>query len=54
LRVKRSALDGAGDPSDTLVGRNGIAVGKNAPDEAIDFLRYISTVEAQKGFITPI
>jgi len=38
---------GAGDPSDILGGGNGIAVGKNAPDEAIEFLKYITSVDVQ-------
>jgi len=42
---------GAGDPTDVLGGGNGIAVGKNAPPEAVDFLKYISSPEVQKGNI---
>jgi raffinose/stachyose/melibiose transport system substrate-binding protein len=40
--------DGKGDPSDVLGGADGIAVGKNAPPEAIDFLRYFTSLENQK------
>jgi raffinose/stachyose/melibiose transport system substrate-binding protein len=36
---------GAGDPSDGYGGGNGYAVGKNAPDAAVDFLKYISAAE---------
>jgi raffinose/stachyose/melibiose transport system substrate-binding protein len=42
---------GAGDPSDTMGGGDGIALGKNAPDEAVDFVKYLTTTEVQKGFI---
>lgn len=38
---------GAGDPSDVLGGGDGFAVGINAPDETIDFLRYLTSLEAQ-------
>jgi raffinose/stachyose/melibiose transport system substrate-binding protein len=38
---------GAGDPSDAMGGGNGIAVGKNAPKEAIDFLRFLTSKETQ-------
>jgi raffinose/stachyose/melibiose transport system substrate-binding protein len=40
---------GAGDPSDLLGGGDGIAVGKNAPDETIDFLKYLTSEDVQKG-----
>jgi len=40
---------GVGDPNDGLGGGNGIAVGKNAPPEAIDFLKFFnSKYNAQK------
>jgi raffinose/stachyose/melibiose transport system substrate-binding protein len=39
---------GAGDPSDVLGGGNGIAVGKNASPVAIDFLKYLTSVENQR------
>jgi raffinose/stachyose/melibiose transport system substrate-binding protein len=39
---------GTGDPSDVLGGADGIAVGKNAPPEAIDFLRFFTSLENQK------
>jgi len=38
---------GAGGASDALGGGNGFVVGKDAPPEAIDFLRFISSVESQ-------
>ena len=40
---------GAGDPADGVGGGNGIAVGKNAPPEALDFLKFfMSQYNAQK------
>jgi raffinose/stachyose/melibiose transport system substrate-binding protein len=40
---------GAGDPADGVGGGNGIAVGKNAPPAAIDFLKFFNSVyNAQK------
>jgi len=36
---------GAGTAGDLLGGGNGFAVGANAPDEALDFLRYFSTLD---------
>jgi raffinose/stachyose/melibiose transport system substrate-binding protein len=47
---------GAGDPSDILGGGNGYAVGKNAPDEAVDFLKYITSVDVQSRstFAVPV
>ena len=40
---------GKGDPADGVGGGNGIAVGKNAPDAAIDFLKFFNSVyNAQK------
>jgi raffinose/stachyose/melibiose transport system substrate-binding protein len=38
---------GAGAPADALGGGNGFVVGVNAPPEAVDFLKYISSVESQ-------
>jgi raffinose/stachyose/melibiose transport system substrate-binding protein len=38
---------GAGDPSDALGGGDGLAVGKNAPPQAIDFVRFLTSVENQ-------
>ncbi len=40
---------GAGGPDDALGGGNGFVVGKNAPDEAVDFLKFLSSVESQKA-----
>jgi raffinose/stachyose/melibiose transport system substrate-binding protein len=40
---------GAGDPSDALGGGDGFAVGKNAPKEAIDFVRFLTSVENQSA-----
>jgi len=39
---------GAGDPADALGGGNGFVVGKNAPPEAVDFLKFISSVDSQR------
>ena len=39
---------GAGDPKDAFGGGNGFAVGKDAPPEAIDFLKYLSSVDVAK------
>ena len=33
---------GAGDPTDVVGGGNGFALGKNAPPEAVDFVKYLS------------
>lgn len=41
--------EGAGNANDVLGGGDGFAVGANAPDETIDFLKYLTTVEAQIG-----
>jgi raffinose/stachyose/melibiose transport system substrate-binding protein len=38
---------GAGGPNDALGGGNGFIVGKNAPEEAVDFLKFLSSVESQ-------
>jgi len=38
---------GAGKPTDALGGGNGFVVGKDAPDEAIDFLKFMLNVEEQ-------
>ena len=52
-----SIPDGAGNPNDVLGGGDGFAVGANAPDEAIAFLEFITSVEAQRAgaeiFIVP-
>jgi raffinose/stachyose/melibiose transport system substrate-binding protein len=38
---------GAGGANDAMGGGNGIVVGKNAPPEAIDFLRYLTNLKNQ-------
>lgn len=38
---------GAGEATDALGGGNGYVIGKNAPQEAVEFLKYISSVESQ-------
>jgi raffinose/stachyose/melibiose transport system substrate-binding protein len=50
---------GKGEPSDTLGGINGWLVGKDAPDEAVAFLRYLLSPEhetemARRGFFIPV
>jgi len=42
-----SIAGGAGAPTDGVGGGNGIAVGKNAPPEALDFLNFFNNVENQ-------
>lgn len=39
---------GVGDVSDVVGGGNGFAIGKNAPPEAIDFVKYLTSVDNQK------
>jgi raffinose/stachyose/melibiose transport system substrate-binding protein len=36
---------GAGDPTDAFGGGNGFAVGKDAPPEAVDFLKYATSLD---------
>jgi raffinose/stachyose/melibiose transport system substrate-binding protein len=43
---------GAGAPTDGVGGGNGIAVGKDAPPEAIDFLKFFNDVENQNKLNT--
>jgi raffinose/stachyose/melibiose transport system substrate-binding protein len=50
---------GKGDPADALGGGNGWTIGKNAPDEAVTFLKYLTTKEQQcaetkVGFTVPV
>ncbi|MBA3470581.1 MAG: extracellular solute-binding protein [Herpetosiphonaceae bacterium] len=40
--------DGAGNPTDVLGGGDGFAVGINAPDATVDFLRYLTSLDVQK------
>lgn len=40
---------GAGNPGDVLGGGDGFAVGANAPDETVEFLKYITSVEVQSA-----
>ncbi|HET9660996.1 MAG TPA: extracellular solute-binding protein [Thermomicrobiales bacterium] len=42
-----AVADGAGAPSDVLGGGDGYGIGKNASPEAIDFVRYLTSVENQ-------
>jgi raffinose/stachyose/melibiose transport system substrate-binding protein len=41
---------GAGDPTDVLGGGDGFALGINAPDAAVDFVRYLTSLEVQKDW----
>jgi raffinose/stachyose/melibiose transport system substrate-binding protein len=48
---------GAGNPDDVLGGGDGFAVGANAPDETVAFLRFLTSEENQRAgafFITPV
>ena len=50
---------GKGKLSDVMGGGNGYVLGKNAPDEAVDFLKFIvslkfNTILTQQGRITPV
>ncbi len=40
---------GAGNPGDVLGGGNGIVVGANAPDEAVDFLKFLTNQDSQRA-----
>lgn len=42
---------GAGDPGDAVGGGNGFAIGKNASPEAIDFVKFLTTAEAQQALV---
>jgi raffinose/stachyose/melibiose transport system substrate-binding protein len=43
--------DGKGNASDVLGGGDGIAIGKNASDEAIDFAKFLTSAESQKRLV---
>lgn len=48
---------GVGNPDDVMGGGDGFAVGANAPDETIDFLRFLTSAENQRAgafFLTPV
>lgn len=49
---------GAGNPGDVLGGGDGFAVGANAPDETIEFLKFLTSAESQRAgaeiFIVPV
>jgi raffinose/stachyose/melibiose transport system substrate-binding protein len=40
--------EGAGNPNDVLGGGDGFAVGKDAPDATLDFLKFLTSEEAQE------
>jgi raffinose/stachyose/melibiose transport system substrate-binding protein len=42
---------GKGSAGDAFGGGNGYAVGKNAPDAAVDFLKFLHTVDSQKKMV---
>lgn len=42
---------GVGDPGDAVGGGNGFAIGKNASPEAIDFVKFLTTAEAQQALV---
>ncbi|HET9915348.1 MAG TPA: extracellular solute-binding protein [Anaerolineales bacterium] len=42
---------GKGDPNDAVGGGNGFAIGKNASPEAIDFVKFLTTKEAQQELV---
>ena len=42
--------DGAGDPAAQLGGGDAWAVSESAPDEAVEFVKYLLSDEVQKGF----
>jgi raffinose/stachyose/melibiose transport system substrate-binding protein len=49
---------GAGAPTDVLGGGDGFAIGSNAPDAAVEFVRYLTSLEVQsdwaaKGWAVP-
>jgi raffinose/stachyose/melibiose transport system substrate-binding protein len=46
--------EGMGNPNDVLGGGDGFAVGANAEDEAVDFLKYITSVEVQRAGSTEV
>lgn len=48
---------GAGNPGDVLGGGDGFAIGANAPDETIDFVKFLTNAENQRAgsfFIVPV
>ncbi len=45
---------GKGKVTDVIGGGNGMAVGKNASDAAVDFLRYLNSVEVNARFATAV
>ncbi|MBX6357522.1 MAG: extracellular solute-binding protein [Micromonosporaceae bacterium] len=44
--------NGKGSPDDVFGGGNGMAVGKNAPDEAFEYVKYFLSVDNQKKLVT--
>ena len=50
--------EGAGNANDVMGGGDGFAIGINAPDETVDFLKYLTSAENQRAgaaiFIVPV
>jgi len=44
--------NGAGALTDCMGGGNGLVLGKDAPDEAVAFLKYVTSVEVQKRIVS--
>jgi raffinose/stachyose/melibiose transport system substrate-binding protein len=42
---------GAGDPSDVLGGGDGFAIGKDAPPEALEFVKFLTSAENQRTVV---
>jgi raffinose/stachyose/melibiose transport system substrate-binding protein len=49
-----SVEGGAGNADDVLGGGDGFAVGVNAPDEAVEFLKYLTSAEVQVASVAPL
>jgi raffinose/stachyose/melibiose transport system substrate-binding protein len=43
---------GAGNPTDVLGGGDGWAVGANAPDETVDFLKFLTSAETERALVS--
>ncbi len=43
---------GAGNPTDVMGGGGGFAVGKNAPPETVDFLKFLTSLQSAKSLAT--
>ena len=45
---------GAGKPTDVMGGGNGLVIGKNAPPETVEFLKFITSMEQYVSLIKPL